>query len=57
MTSINEIWQYKVMRYDLNTRRGGLFAEYINTFLQLMEVSGWPSEYGDVKVKERYLRV
>ncbi|KYN18723.1 putative DNA polymerase [Trachymyrmex cornetzi] len=36
----------------------GLFAGYINTFLQLkQEASGWPSEYeGDEIAKERYLR-
>ncbi|XP_070156722.1 uncharacterized protein [Polyergus mexicanus] len=37
---------------------GGLFAEYINSFLQLkQEASGWPGECGDDDdAKERYLR-
>jgi len=34
-----------------------LFAEYINTFLQLKQASGWPSECeNDDDAKERYLR-
>ncbi|XP_018370144.1 PREDICTED: uncharacterized protein LOC108765796 [Trachymyrmex cornetzi] len=59
VTSVSEIWQYKVTRYDPNTRQGGLFAEYINTFLQLkQEASGWSSECGDNDddAKERFLR-
>jgi G:T-mismatch repair DNA endonuclease (very short patch repair protein) len=57
VTHVNEIWRYKVSRYDPATRQGGLFAEYINSFLQLkQEASGWPSECGDDEAKERYLR-
>jgi len=40
-----------------DTRQGGLFVEYINTFLQLkQEASGWPSECENDDAKERYLR-
>ncbi|XP_036139539.1 uncharacterized protein LOC118644656 [Monomorium pharaonis] len=57
VTEVSEIWQYNVTRYDPGTRQGGLFAEYINTFLQLkQEASGWPSECQDDEAKERYLR-
>jgi len=58
VTNVSEIWHYKVARYDPGTRQGGLFAEYINTFLQLkQEASGWPSECeNDDDAKERYLR-
>ncbi|XP_070171517.1 uncharacterized protein [Polyergus mexicanus] len=59
VTAVSEIWQYKVSQFDHTTRQGGLFAEYINTFLQLkQEASGWPSECGenDDDAKERYLR-
>ncbi|XP_018370161.1 PREDICTED: uncharacterized protein LOC108765813, partial [Trachymyrmex cornetzi] len=59
VTSVSEIWQYKVTRYDPNTRQGDLFVEYINTFLQLKQkASGWTSECGDNDddAKERYLR-
>ncbi|KYN10289.1 hypothetical protein ALC57_17586 [Trachymyrmex cornetzi] len=30
VTSVSEIWQYKVTRDDPNTQQGGLFAKYIN---------------------------
>ncbi|XP_025073692.1 uncharacterized protein LOC112552506 [Pogonomyrmex barbatus] len=60
VTHVSEIWEYKVARYDSGTRQGGLFAEYINTFLQLkQEASGWPSECredADDDAKKRYLR-
>ncbi|XP_036145305.1 uncharacterized protein LOC118646457 [Monomorium pharaonis] len=58
VTEVSEIWQYKVTKYDPGNRQGGLFAEYINCFLQLkQEASGWPSECQDDDVaKERYLR-
>ncbi|XP_032686577.1 uncharacterized protein LOC116851356 [Odontomachus brunneus] len=58
VTSVSEIWSYKITRYDPVTRWGGLFAEYINCFLQLkQEASGWPNECAnDEGGKERYLR-
>ncbi|XP_011705890.1 PREDICTED: uncharacterized protein LOC105461097 [Wasmannia auropunctata] len=58
VTRVDEIWQYKSTRYDPGTREGGLFVEYINTFLQLkQEASGWPSKCeNDDVAKERYLR-
>ncbi|XP_011859145.1 PREDICTED: uncharacterized protein LOC105556661 [Vollenhovia emeryi] len=57
VTEVSELWQYKVTRYDRVTRQGGLFVEYINSFLQLkQEASGWPSECADDEAKERYLR-
>ncbi|XP_070158004.1 uncharacterized protein [Polyergus mexicanus] len=59
VTAVSEIWQYKVSQFDHTTRQGGLFTEYINTFLQLkQEASGWPCECGenDDDAKERYLR-
>ncbi|XP_070162481.1 uncharacterized protein [Polyergus mexicanus] len=63
VTAVSEIWQYKVSQFirqsDHTTRQDGLFAKYINTFLQLkQEASRWPSECGenDDDAKERYLR-
>ncbi|KYN23128.1 hypothetical protein ALC57_04462 [Trachymyrmex cornetzi] len=50
-----EVWQYKVTRYDPDTRRGGLFTEFINSFLQLKQkASGWPNECVDDEARERY---
>jgi hypothetical protein len=41
---IREVYQYEVTQYDPNTGEGGLFVDYINTFLKLKgEVSGYPS--------------
>ncbi|KAL6420497.1 hypothetical protein ACFW04_013832 [Cataglyphis niger] len=37
VTAVSEIWQYKVSQFDYTTRQEGLFAEYINTFLQLKQ--------------------
>ena len=41
---IQEVYQYEVMQYNPDTCEGGLFVEYINTFLKLKrEASGYPS--------------
>ncbi|KAL6433562.1 hypothetical protein ACFW04_006565 [Cataglyphis niger] len=58
VTAVSEIWQYNVSQFDRATRRDGLFAEYINTFLKLkQEASGWSSKCGenDDDAKEQYL--
>ena len=40
---IHEIYEYRVMQYNPKTGKGGLFVEYINTFLKLKaETSGYP---------------
>ena len=39
------IWQYEMVEYDKVSKKGGLFAEYVNTFLKYkQEASGWPDE-------------
>jgi hypothetical protein len=41
---IQEVYQYEVTQYNPDTSDGGLFVEYINTFLKLKaEASGYPS--------------
>jgi len=41
---IQEVYQYEVTQYNPDTGVGGLFVEYINTFLKLkQEASGYPS--------------
>jgi len=48
VTRIDEIWQYKYTRYNFTTRQSELFADYINSFLQLkQEASERPSECGN----------
>jgi hypothetical protein len=40
---IYEVYEYQVTRYDPHTGEGGLFVDYINTFLKLKaEASGYP---------------
>jgi len=41
---IHELYEYKVTRYDCETRVGGLFAGYIDTFMKMKAVaSGYPT--------------
>lgn len=56
ITNIYEIWQYKITQYNPQTKEGGHFAEYINTFLKIkQEASGWPTECVDKESKIRYI--
>jgi len=43
--SIYEVWHFNnVEQYDPKSKTGGVFTEYINTFLEMkQEASGWPS--------------
>ena len=42
---IFEIWQYKIIQYDLSTGQGGLFPRYIDEFFkQKTLASGFPVE-------------
>ena len=51
-----EFWEYKVTCYDKDTNSGGLFEEYINTFLKLeQESSGYPSWFQIEEDKKRYI--
>jgi hypothetical protein len=44
VVEVYEVYKYKVTQYDPATGQGGLFVEYINTFLNLKaEASGYPS--------------
>jgi hypothetical protein len=50
-----EFYEYEVTKYDPHTRGGGLFADYIKTFLKLkVEASGYPSWDGNPD-EERYV--
>ncbi len=42
--TLYEVWQFDhISQYDPDTMTGGLFTEYVNTFLKLkQEASGWP---------------
>lgn len=44
INKIYEAWDYKIEKYDPVQKTGGLFAEYVNTFLKIKtEASGYPS--------------
>ena len=58
ITHIDEIWQYEITQYDPVKRQGGLFAEYINTFLKIkQEASGLPADCSieDNEAIDRYI--
>jgi hypothetical protein len=41
---VNELYEYQTTQYDPQNREGGLFLDYINTFLKLKtEPSGYPA--------------
>jgi hypothetical protein len=41
---VHEVYKYEVTQYDRQTGEGGLFVEYVNTFLKLKaEASGYPA--------------
>ena len=44
LIEVLEFYEYKVTQYDPTTGHGGLFVEFINTFLKLKaRASGYPS--------------
>ncbi|WP_219822819.1 DNA polymerase, partial [Enterobacter cloacae complex sp. 4DZ3-17B2] len=58
IVEVFEIWQYRITQYNPKTREGGLFNEYIDTFLKIkQEASGWPRECVDDLSKDRYLEM
>lgn len=58
MAEIYEIWKYKVEQYNPDNKRGGLFSEYISTFLKLKQkASGYPVDYKSNEEKGNFIRV
>lgn len=44
-------------QYDPISGEGGLFAEYVNTFLKIkQEASGFPSDCNSEELKREYIR-
>lgn len=44
LIKIIEMWTYETKQYDPETRSGGLFTDYMKTFLKIkQEASGWPN--------------
>ena len=55
--NIQEVWHFEeVEQYNPETKEGGLFTQYINTFLKLkQEASGWPIDVETEDDKRKYL--
>ncbi|XP_018576210.1 uncharacterized protein LOC108914802 [Anoplophora glabripennis] len=57
IVEIYEIWKYKIEQYNPNTKSGGLFADYISTFLKLkQQASGLPTDCNSDEKKEKYIK-
>ncbi|XP_046582182.1 uncharacterized protein LOC124289622 [Haliotis rubra] len=57
IVKIYEVYHWsESTQYDPDTRTGGLFADYINTFLKIkQESSGWPAQCKDESDKQKYI--
>jgi hypothetical protein len=57
IVKVHEVWQYdRSILYDPVSKQGGLFTEYINTFLKLkQEASGWPNWVKTEEDADRYI--
>jgi hypothetical protein len=54
---VYEVYKYKVTQYNPQRGRGGLFVEYINTFLKLKaQASGYPSWVRTPEDEDRYIQ-
>jgi G:T-mismatch repair DNA endonuclease (very short patch repair protein) len=52
-----EVYEYRVTRYDRQMGDGGIFAQYIDTFLKLKaESSGYPDWVQSFEDEDRYVR-
>ena len=56
LVEVHEGYEYQVTQYDPQTGNGGLFAQYIDTFLKLKaEASGYPSWVQCPADEDRYI--
>lgn len=56
LLNIFELWIYDTEQYDRETNTGGLFTNYMKTFLKAkQEASGWPDKCVDDQTKLDYL--
>jgi hypothetical protein len=54
---LSEVFEYQTTQYDPQSREGGLFVDYINTFLKLKaEASGFPTLVRTPKDEESYIK-
>jgi hypothetical protein len=58
LLDVHEVYEYQVTQYNRATDEGGLFVEYINTFLKLKaEASGYPSWVQTPDDEDRYIQL
>ena len=57
LLKVYEVWQYNtVTKYDPSTGDGGLFPQYMNTFMKIkMEASGYPSHCDTDQERNKYI--
>ena len=57
LLKVYEVWQYDtITQYDPCTGDGGLFAQYMNTFMKIkMKASGYPSHRDTDQEKTKYI--
>ena len=56
LVEVHEVYEYQVTQYDPQTGTGGLFVQYIDTFLKLeAEASGYPSWVQSPADEDRYI--
>ena len=57
LLKIYEMWHFDdISQYDPSTKCGGLFTEYVNTFLKVkQEASGWPDWCHSELQKQHYI--
>jgi hypothetical protein len=58
LLKIYEVWHFdEIAQYDADSKTGGLFTEYVNTFLKVkQEASGWPDWCTTEKDKQQYIQ-
>lgn len=56
---ICEVWHFdQISQYDPKSKTGGLFTEYVNTFLKLkQEASGWPKWCVTEGDRQKYIKL
>ena len=54
---IFEVWHFdNISQYDPYSKSGGIFTEYVNTFLKVkQEASGWPEWCVDENTRQKYI--
>ncbi|XP_045201509.2 uncharacterized protein LOC123555044 [Mercenaria mercenaria] len=59
IVKVYEVWHFnKVSKYDPITKTGGIFTQYVNTFLKIkQEASGWPKWCQTEQQKRKYINM